>query len=131
MIDINHELLDLCIMKKTKLGTIISLKAICDHTIKGYKPGKELTQSQIDKIHSTGKITPAEKVKEWESEGLYATGDAIGSSTNRCHAFSNCHERLTEYSKSLEAWNKSELKPIEINQEPSHLLVKKIKSPKN
>ena len=55
----------------------------------------------------------------------------IGSSTNRCHAFSNCHERLTEYSKSLEAWNKSELKPIEINQEPSHLLVKKIKSPKN
>ena len=116
VVDINKEILDLCIIKKTKRGTIISLKGLCDHVIKKYKLGKELTQSQIDKIHSKGKITPAEKVKEWESIGLCAPGDAIGSAANRCRAFSNCHECLVEYASYREEYDKMELKPIKMDE---------------
>lgn len=59
---------------------------------------KKLTQLQIDDIHSRGKITPEEKVKEWESLGLCAPGDAIGSAGWRCKKFHhNCHECLIEY----------------------------------
>lgn len=114
--DINRELLELCKMKTTKKGTIIALKALCDHTIKKYKIGKELTQSQIDEIHSRGKITPSEKVKEWESFGLCAPGDAIGSAANRCHSFSNCHECLVEYATSNEEYDKIDFKPINIEE---------------
>ena len=32
----------------------------------------ELTQEEIDDIHSRGRITPAEKVKEWEDMDLCA-----------------------------------------------------------
>ena len=126
VVDINKEILDLCIMKKTKRGTIISLKGLCDHTIKRYKLGKELTQSQIDEIHSKGKITPAEKVEEWERIGLCAPGDAIGSAANRCRAFSNCHECLVEYASCREEYDKMDLKPIKMD-EGSYLLTKKRK----
>ena len=126
VVDINKEILDLCIMKKTKRGTIISLKGLCDHTIKRYKLSKELTQSQIDEIHSRGKITPAEKVKEWEDMGLCAPGDAIGSAANRCRTFSNCHECLVEYASCREEYDKMNLKPIKMD-EGSYLLTKKRK----
>lgn len=128
--DINSELLDLCIMKKTKQGTIISLKGLCDHTIKRYKLGKELTQSQIDEIHSRGKITPAEKVKEWESMGLCAPGDAIGSAANRCRAFSNCHECLVEYASCREEYDEFNLKIVNMDDIPS-VLIKKRKQVSN
>lgn len=36
---------------------------------------KKLTKEQIDEIHSRGKITPEEMVKEWESLDLCAPGD--------------------------------------------------------
>lgn len=59
---------------------------------------KNLTQEQIDDIHSRGKITPEEKVKEWEGLGLCAPGDAIGSASWRCKKFhSNCHDCLVDY----------------------------------
>lgn len=128
--DINSELLDLCIMKKTKKGTIISLKGLCDHTIKRYKLGKELTQSQIDEIHSRGKITPAEKVKEWESMGLCAPGDAIGSAANRSRAFSNCHECLVEYASCREEYDEFNLKIVNMDDIPS-VLIKKRKQVSN
>lgn len=58
---------------------------------------KELMEEQIADIHSRGKITPAEKLKEWESAGLCAPGDAIGSAAWRCHKFKNCHDCLVDY----------------------------------
>ena len=60
---------------------------------------KELTQEQIDDIHAIGKITPAEKVKEWEDMDLCAPGDAIGSAAWRCRKFKNCHDCLVDYAK--------------------------------
>lgn len=58
---------------------------------------KPLTQEQIDDIHSRGKITPEEKVKEWEGMDLCAPGDAIGSAAWRCKKFQNCHDCLVDY----------------------------------
>ena len=58
---------------------------------------KELTQEQINDIHARGKITPQEKVKEWEGMGLCAPGDAIGSAAWRCRKFKNCHDCLVDY----------------------------------
>lgn len=59
---------------------------------------KHLTKEQIDDIHSRGKITPAEKVKEWEGMDLCAPGDAIGSAAWRCRKFHhNCHDCLVDY----------------------------------
>lgn len=58
---------------------------------------KVLTKEQIDDIHSRGKITPIEKVKEWEGLDLCAPGDAIGSAAWRCKKFKNCHDCLVDY----------------------------------
>ena len=64
---------------------------------------KELTQEQIDDIHARGKLTPVEKVKEWESLDLCAPGDAIGSAGWRCKKFHhNCHECLIDYANQNE-----------------------------
>lgn len=58
---------------------------------------KPLTKEQINDIHARGKITPKEKVKEWEKMGLCAPGDAIGSAAWRCKKFHNCHDCLVDY----------------------------------
>ena len=58
---------------------------------------KKLTEDQIKDIHLRGKITPAEKVKEWEDIGVCAPGDAIGSASWRCDKFKNCHDCLVDY----------------------------------
>ena len=58
---------------------------------------KELTREQIKDIHARGKITPQEKVKEWEGMDLCAPGDAIGSAAWRCRKFKNCHDCLVDY----------------------------------
>lgn len=66
---------------------------------------KKLTQEQIDDIHSHGKITPEEKVKEWEDMGLCAPGDAIGSAAWRCKKFNdNCHLCLIDYASDKEEY---------------------------
>lgn len=58
----------------------------------------ELTQDEIDEIHSRGHITQQEKVAEWEGFDLCAPGDAIGSAGWRCRKFRNCHDCLIDYS---------------------------------
>ena len=59
---------------------------------------KKMTEDQIDDIHSRGRITPEEKVKEWEGLDLCAPGDAIGSSSWRCKKFNhNCHDCLVDF----------------------------------
>ncbi len=66
---------------------------------------KELTQEQINNIHSRGKITSQEKVKEWEDMGLCAPGDAIGSAAWRCKKFHyNCHDCLVDYANGHEEY---------------------------
>lgn len=108
--NISDDLLELCRMITTKKGTIIALKGLCDYTIKKHKINKELTQKEIDDIHSRGKITPSEKVEEWERLELCAPGDAIGSASNRCCAFDNCHDCLKEYVSSRSEYDKIEFK---------------------
>lgn len=65
---------------------------------------KELTEEQITDIHARGKITPAEKLKEWEGAGLCAPGDAIGSAAWRCHKFKNCHDCLVDYANTQDEY---------------------------
>lgn len=65
---------------------------------------KELTEEQITDIHARGKITPAEKLKEWEGAGLCAPGDAIGSAAWRCHKFKNCHDCLVDYANAQDEY---------------------------
>ena len=69
---------------------------------------KTLTKNQIDEIHKRGNITAEEKVKEWEDFGICAPGDAIGSASNRCEKFNNCHECLCDYAADCD-----EYKPLE------------------
>ena len=65
---------------------------------------KELTKEQIDDIHTRGKITPQEQVKEWEGMDLCAPGDAIGSAAWRCRKFKNCHDCLVDYANQHEEY---------------------------
>lgn len=65
---------------------------------------KELTEEQIADIHARGKITPAEKLKEWEGVDLCAPGDAIGSAAWRCHKFKNCHDCLVDYANTQDEY---------------------------
>ena len=65
---------------------------------------KPLTQDQIDDIHARGKITPKEKVKEWEDLDLCAPGDAIGSAAFRCKKFRNCHDCLIDYASKQDEY---------------------------
>lgn len=66
---------------------------------------KPLSQKEIEVIHRRGKITPEEKVTEWEKLGLCAPGDMIGSAAWRCHKFKNCHECLTDYANTFDEWD--------------------------
>lgn len=66
---------------------------------------KTLTKEQIDDIHRRGKITPQEKVEEWEGMDLCVPGDAIGSASNRCRTFSNCHDCLVDYAKQSDEYD--------------------------
>ena len=80
---------------------------------------KELTQEQIDDIHARGKITPEEKVKEWEGMDLCAPGDAIGSAAWRCKKFRNCHDCLVDYANQHDEYTSffdilKECKPYKI-----------------
>ena len=64
----NDSLLQLCIMKQTKKGTIISMKKLCDYTIEKCAQTrlnnaiKELTQKKKDEIHSKGKSQCLKKI---------------------------------------------------------------------
>ena len=74
----------------------------------------------LDEIHAKGKITPEEKVKEWKSLGLCAPGDAIGSASDRCRTFKDCHECLREFASYNDEHKKFEfvLDKSFIDEEP-------------
>ena len=58
---------------------------------------KPLTQEEIDDIHSRGKITPAEKVMEWEKMNACVSADEMWTSAWRCKKFKSCHDCLVDY----------------------------------
>lgn len=87
----------LCTGKK---GHVVAYKGLCEQLI--VKKATEefynsITQEQIDDIHSRGKLTPQECLEACESFDLCVPGDAIGSASDRCHFFGNCHDCLLEY----------------------------------
>ncbi len=52
-----------------------------------------ITQEQIDKIHSKGKLTPLEAVQHWEAFDLCIEGSKTIFLKSRCEYFNhNCHE---------------------------------------
>lgn len=116
MVDIKEDLIDLAIYTKSKNGSIVALKSLCDYIITKSKIKNinlDLTQEEIDDIHARGKLTPLEKVEEWESFDLCAPGDAIGSVKDRCYYFeNNCHECLLEYASHKTQYDKIEFKVI-------------------
>ncbi len=65
---------------------------------------KKLTNEKIDEIHSRGKITPEEMVKEWESLDLCAPGDGMGGGSSRCRKFVDCHYCLIDYANTQDEW---------------------------
>ena len=57
-----------------------------------------LVTAQVEEIHSNGLLTPAEKVKEWESMNICAPGDHSGKASSRCKTFhDDCHTCLVNY----------------------------------
>ena len=103
--------------KKTKNGKLPESRSMTESlseeekTLLNPPKLKHLSEEQIREIHSRVMITPAEKVKEWESFDLCAPGDAIGSAANRCKKFQhNCHECLVDY-----ASGNDEYRPLELS----------------
>ncbi len=113
---IKEELISFAIKKVCKNGNIIALKEFCDELIIR-QASKEfyqaLTNEDIELIHSEGKLSSYDKVKEWESLDLCTPGDAVSSAADRCKFFKNCHECLMEYASHNEEYNKFDFKLID------------------
>lgn len=131
IVDVKEDLIDLAIYAKSKNGGVVAFKGLCDHIITKSKiknNNLDLTQEQIEDIHSRGKLTPLEKVEEWESFDLCAPGDAIGSAKDRCHYFEyNCHECLLEYASQKTEYDKLEFKVFHSFNNENELVLEKTK----
>lgn len=101
--NINDDIINTAIYTKGKDGQIVVFASLCNYIIVRIIRSNSMmfydsiTDEQIEEIHLHGKLTPLEKVEEWEESDLCVPGDAVGSVANRCHAFENCHECLMEY----------------------------------
>lgn len=114
--EINEYLIEETIYTISKRGAIVAFKGLCDSLItkiitrRELKSNiRELSEEEINNIHSKGKLTPLEIVKKWESFDICAPGDAIGSVAFRCSYFNNCHDCLMHY-----AFNQLEHEPIDL-----------------
>ena len=98
--EVDNDLIDLAIYTKGSKGQIVALKGLCERIIVKKKVNEfysSITQEQINKIHSKGKLTPLEAVQLWESFDLCIEGSKTVFSKDRCKYFSyNCHECLME-----------------------------------
>ena len=107
--NIDISLINKAIYTIGKKGHVVALKDLCERIIikQRVKEFYEMfNQEKIDEIHSRGKITPMEKVEEFEEYELCAPGDGIGSASNRCAFFNDCHECLLEYASHNEEYDK-------------------------
>lgn len=115
--NVDEELIQKAIYTTGKKGQVVALKGLCERIIIKQRT-KEFyeffNQEKIDEIHAKGKITPMEKVAEYESWDLCAPGDAIGSASNRCRFFSDCHECLLEYASHDQEYSKMEFKLVHL-----------------
>ena len=122
--NVDEELIRIAIYTIGKKGQIIALKRLCERIIikQRVKEFYELfDQEKIDEIHAKGKITPLEKVQEYESFDLCAPGDAIASASNRCRFFSDCHECLLEYVSHNQEYDRIDFKLVNNNIDPKIL----------
>ena len=115
--NVDEELIQKAIYTTGKKGQVVALKGLCERIIIKQRT-KEFyeffDQEKIDEIHAKGKITPMEKVAEYESLDLCAPGDAIGSASNRCRFFDNCHECLLEFASHDQEHSKMEFKLVNL-----------------
>lgn len=98
--EVDDSIINLAIYTRGNKGQIVALKGLCEHIIIEKKIKafyNSITQEQIDKIHSKGKLTPLEAVQLWESFDLCVEGSKSILSKSRCKYFkNNCHECLME-----------------------------------
>lgn len=98
--DVDNDLINLAIYTKGSKGQIVALKGLCERIIVKRKVKEflnSITQEQINNIHSKGKLTPLEAVKQWEAFDLCIDGSKTVFLKNRCEYFDyNCHECLME-----------------------------------
>lgn len=112
---VDEELIQKAIYTTGKKGQVVAFKRLCERIIikQRTKEFYEIfDQEKIDEIHSKGKITPMEKVAEYESHDLCAPGDAIGSASNRCRFFDDCHECLLEYASHNQEYDRIDFKLV-------------------
>ena len=130
LIDINEGLIDLSIIKKLNNGKIIASKVLCNHIITKLRIDNvylNLTKEEIEDIHAKKKITPLEKVKEWEAYDICAPGDNVSSTKDRCHYFEyNCHDCLVEYASKKSEYDELDLKVINVFDDTSNKILKKV-----
>ena len=75
---------------------------------------KELTQEQIDDIHSRGRITPAEYLEELETQLTDICPVEFSGNNKRCNMFQDCHDCLVDIANQKEEWT-SNTETIEMN----------------
>lgn len=113
--NVDEELIQKAIYITGKKGQVVAFKGLCERIIIKQRV-KEFydifNEEKIDEIHAKGKITPMEKVTEYESLDLCAPGDAMGSARNRCEFFSDCHECLLEYVSHSQEYDRIDLKLV-------------------
>ena len=111
---VNEDIINDAIYTTGRNGQIVALKWLCDRIIleeqvkEFYARYNDL--ELVKKIHARKKITPMEKVLEYESMDLCAPGDAIGSASYRCEYFGSCHKCLMEYASHKSEHDKFEFK---------------------
>lgn len=113
--NVDEELIQKAIYTTGKKGQVVAFKGLFERIIikQRTKEFYEIfDQEKIDEIHSKGKITPMEKVAEYESLGLCAPGDALGFASNRCRFFSDCHECLLEFASHNQEYDKIDFKLV-------------------
>ena len=104
-----------------KKGQVVAIRDLCDRIIIRERVKEfydSYTEDKITKIHAKGKITPLEKVEEYEGFDLCAPGDHASSASNRCQFFkpysNKCHECLLEYASHNEEYDKMDFKLVNL-----------------
>ena len=119
--NIDEEMIEKAIYTRGAHGQIIANKALCERVALNLRLEEFYNyysnEKVINEIHSRGKITPLEKVQEYESFDLCGP-----ASDSRCKYFSNCHHCLLEYCSHKREYNRIDFKIV--NSETNKILEK-------
>ncbi len=121
--EVADHIINLAIYTRGSKGQIVALKGLCEYIIVRKKVQSfynSITQEQINKIHSKGKLSPLEAVQLWETLDLCVEGSKANLPKKRCKYFDyNCHECLREAaSHQLEYEKTNFLLDNSISKEP-------------